>query len=55
MFIIACIFLATSSIVSDIPPVSQADFGGAPGEAHWIWTLIGSSAFAAIISVYACT
>ena len=44
---LACVFPA---FAGDVSPITAADFGGAPAEAHWIWTLVGSSAFAAIIA-----
>ncbi len=51
LFVFAFIFLASAAALSsDVPPVTAADFGGSQIEAHWIWTLVGSGAFAAVVA-----
>ncbi len=57
--IVAAAFAASAFVLAgafafavDVPPVSAADFGGEPADAHWIWTLVGSGAFAAIVAAF---
>jgi hypothetical protein len=34
-----------------VPGISPADFGDTAAEAHWVWTLLGSGTFAAIMAM----